>query len=98
MKSAGLLFALALGGSVAPLPPAHMRGDAMATVAFTADPERLCGKPPKGARVAGCLRQYPGGASIMVVPNPCPFATTEPYARILCHEIGHVHGWKHDAP
>lgn len=98
MKSAALLFALALGGAAVPLPPAHMRGDAMATVAFTANPERLCGTPPAGMRIAGCLRPYPGGAHIMVVPNPCPYAATEPYARIVCHEMGHVNGWVHDAP
>lgn len=33
---------------------------------------------------------------VVVMPNPCEFADTERYARLLCHEMGHVNGWEHD--
>lgn len=33
--------------------------------------------------------------TIIAMPNPCEFADTERYARLLCHEMGHVNGWTH---
>lgn len=39
---------------------------------------------------------YPANAcadrSLVTMMNPCAFE--EPYARILCHELAHAHGWR----
>lgn len=93
MKWAASLFML---GAAIPLPPPDLRADTMATVAFVSEPARLCGRPPTGFTYKGCLKTYPGGAQIMVLPNPCPYAITEPFARIACHELGHARGWPAD--
>ncbi len=29
------------------------------------------------------------------VPNPC-FYTSDPYAVVMCHEMAHLNGWKHE--
>lgn len=70
------------------LPPSGLRGDNTVQVVF-ARPElvrTLCGARNR-LELQGCVT----GRS-MRVPNPCLY-TNEQYARILCHELGHVNGW-----
>lgn len=33
----------------------------------------------------------------ILMPDPC-FHTEESYARLLCHELGHIKGWPKDHP
>ncbi len=30
---------------------------------------------------------------LVIMPSPCIYADKEYYAKILCHELGHVNGW-----
>lgn len=82
------------------LPPVARRGDVRAVVEFLA-PEAIasaCG----GAEVAegtwgealGCTVMWPGRPTI-VLPSPCAFPW-DAYAALVCHELGHVNGWKHE--
>jgi hypothetical protein len=75
------------------LPPLKYRGDISTTVAFVNDLNKACGEPPKDKRWLGCRR---GG--IVYMPNPCPTGQVEEYAKIMCHEMGHVNGWTRDHP
>ena len=46
------------------------------------------GPAPEGFEIGGCQT----GRRI-IAPNPCLYAQTESYARLLCHELGHLNGW-----
>lgn len=79
--------------------PEAYRGPATTQVTF-ASPEDVVAQCKKGLppvpediTVVACTWRADGH---MVVPNPCLYAATEFYARIMCHEKGHVLGWKHD--
>lgn len=40
-----------------------------------------------------------GGNYLVMMPNPClPAYRSESYAKLLCHEQGHVNGWPGDHP
>lgn len=82
----------------APLPPPHQRGDAMfqITMGSAAMIATNCGVAPgENVMLVACVYDQ---RRQMFVPNPCPFADKEAYARTLCHELGHVNGWKHSWP
>lgn len=73
-------------------PPLRFQRDTVATIATAGTEDVLnedCGKPDSGIRL-GCtlIRQH----NLVVVPNPCHYPE-DFYARILCHELGHVQGW-----
>lgn len=99
-------FALALAASqlVAPAesrppslvdsgwPPQRYMGEAAALVAFADDVGALCGRPadPRYTILACASR----AEKIIVLPNPCAAQfRQEYYARIACHEKGHINGW-----
>lgn len=82
------------------LPPMRFRDNARATVEYI-DPRRIAEACADGLMQAGtsgpplaCTKMYPGRPTI-VMPNPCtlPF---DAYARMECHELGHVNGWEHE--
>ena len=66
-------------------PPARYQGDVTAGVVFTSEGrvQRMC---PQISYAVGCTV---GGT--IYVPNPCRW--NDPYATLLCHEMGHVNGW-----
>lgn len=47
----------------------------------------LFGTPPKGMKTDACAT-----GERVILPNPCAY-DQEVYARMLCHELGHVNGW-----
>lgn len=74
-------------------PPARFQADIRAEVTFVnrGDLQRICGRgapPPCGKIFLGCNQ---GGK--LVIPNPCPDAERDPYAKLLCHELAHSNGW-----
>lgn len=72
-------------------PPRVMTGNARAIVE-TVDPDDVaerCATPDALA----CMKDIPGEPTI-VIPNPCAFPFDD-YAALLCHEFGHVSGWRH---
>jgi hypothetical protein len=81
-------------------PPLVRQGDARAVVEFIA-PEAVAVEC-RGSLVAtgtwgealSCARMYPGRPTL-VLPNPCAFPFDD-YATLVCHELGHVNGWKHE--
>ena len=103
---AGLSLAL-ISASPAPgtinngMPPERFRGDSIALVIFTdrAGIDKMCGVAPPGHYIIACKRTLENGAPIVIMPNPCPLGEVEFYAKIMCHENGHVNGWsgEHEA-
>jgi lysozyme len=51
------------------------------------------GKPDPN--IEACSSGPPNKA---VMPNPCIFPAADNYARLLCHEIGHLNGWANNHP
>lgn len=93
----GALLLLATAGSTMDdgWPPPRYRRDTWAHVLFVA-PKRIttfCDDVPNppGWETEACQEGF-----TVWMPNPCLF--DEEYARILCHEIGHVNGWSNNHP
>ena len=45
------------------------------------------------SEAAFACAESPSG--VVNIPNPCLYRDDN-YARILCHEMGHINGWRHD--
>lgn len=82
------------GGFNPDLPPKEYRGDARVTVSFTRHAEVLCRiiKAKPGSVACALI-----GGELIIAPNPCDWKS-DAYARMMCHEIGHTHGWAADHP
>jgi hypothetical protein len=39
-----------------------------------------------------------GPPNEIYMPNPCSFPPSDDYARLMCHEIGHLNGWPDNHP
>jgi hypothetical protein len=79
------------------MPPVRYRGDATITIEFLGldDVNKYCAsgskkimKPVCGYRFYGCQH-----GNKLYMPHPCVYPETNPYTRLLCHEIGHHNGW-----
>lgn len=84
------------------MPPPQYRGDVRAVVITTstqAETDAGCGKAAPSMANAACAKVGPGNEPYVIIPNPCRFAERAPdgelYAAMLCHELGHVQGWRH---
>lgn len=49
-----------------------------------------CGDPPEGMQFDGCIRER---GAVVHMPNPCLHKNEGKFARIMCHELGHLNGW-----
>lgn len=101
MIAAALLFAMTQhipaeqGATEHLIPPKIYRGDALAMTVYVGDVERptLCGKSEhRGLTTLACTFRR---KRLVVMPNPCRYARHEFYARLACHELGHINGWRH---
>lgn len=92
-KIAMLLTTLSLG--VAPLPQPKYMGNKIVIVKFVddANTKKNCGVASEGHIVA-CSGI---GQDWMILPNACQFKD-DPYARVVCHELGHSNGWPANHP
>lgn len=81
------------GGFSPDLPPNRYRDDIRVQVRFTESAQAMCGiiKAP-----AGSIACAPVGGDLIIAPNPC--AWRDPYAKLMCHEIGHANGWGAEHP
>lgn len=80
-------------------PPYEFRHDVAVQVEFlsAARVGRRCAE--RGVKFLGMPGYNSGGcadATLMTVPNPCDAQSSGWYARLLCHELGHVNGWPSD--
>lgn len=82
-----------------PSAPPEYQGDNIAVVGFfhPRQIDGICraGGPYDGRIIYGCTEILEEGRAIIVLPNPC-FYQHESYARLTCHELGHVNGWRHE--
>lgn len=77
-------------GRVSKPPPAYQGDQADIRVAFLSDIDRACRTPAAAPNeILGC-ELY----GKIFVPNPC--TQHGAYADLLCHELGHANGWRHD--
>lgn len=63
---------------------------------FTGDVEFVLKASNMEAVTAACGRGYIGCMSetgVLTLPNPCLF--NDDYAKLVCHEMGHINGWAH---
>ena len=82
-----IIFSPMAGATWRDKPPSRYQYDTSATVEFTTEGgvQSKCPMPhPKVA--VGCTAN-----NIIYVPNPCRWK--DPYAVLLCHEVGHINGW-----
>lgn len=77
-------------------PPQQYQSDGNTDVSFVSDVETLCNiKVPSGYTLEAC--ELPSGH--LVLPNPCGSAYHgQSFARLVCHELGHFHGWAINHP
>lgn len=95
MKIALAFAAATLAPNSSPIndgyPPIRFMGEATAVVVFVDDVSSLCGKAPPGYVVLACA--VPENHAI-ALPNPCfERFKDEQFAKIACHEKGHINGW-----
>lgn len=75
-------------------PPERFRKSAILTLdmrdqaGIEAECQPLYGAPPSGMKTYACSI-----GPRVVAPNPCTYPASDAYARMLCHELGHVNGW-----
>lgn len=91
--AAGFLGVAAGGLWSSAVPPARFQSDAVVTVAMVQNVRPFCGAAPQGLRIVGCTLTLKGGKKMIVMPNPCLLASSDWYARVQCHELGHVNSW-----
>lgn len=86
---------VAMGTVNSGLPPERFRGNAAALVYFTdrTGVEQLCGTAEPPNIMIACKRSFAGDGVIVIMPNPCLIGEAEFFAKIMCHEMGHVQGW-----
>lgn len=82
-----------VGGFSPALPPEKYQGDARLRVHFTDHATPLCGivKAERGSIACAGV-----GSDWAIMPNPCTWR--DPYAKMMCHELGHANGWSADHP
>lgn len=71
-------------------PPRSRRADNNARaffIASDAEREERCRQYGAPAGSYACANP-----NMMILPNPCTYAG-DPFAEIVCHELGHVNGW-----
>lgn len=92
---AALLLAGCEPGRQATEPPQRYQGDNVAVLTFSASAPADCagGSREFGVTVEACTR-----GNLVTVPNPCAWPGSDPYAQLLCHELGHVNGWPSNHP
>tara|TARA_R110000772_G_scaffold89304_2_gene185111 strand:+ start:8803 stop:9123 length:321 start_codon:yes stop_codon:yes gene_type:complete len=79
-------------------PPVQYWGQGAAFTVYANDVNEFCPVAVRpGAVLLGCHYER-DGLSIIVLPNPCVLAKTELFARLACHEKGHLNGWPGDHP
>jgi len=77
------------------LPPREYRGEATATVVFVSEQTRLeaiC------SRILGEKRDWRACqiGKVIYMRHPCNRRDySDIYSATLCHELGHVNGWRH---
>lgn len=72
------------------MPPSRMQGDAFVAVRF-GPLAKIPTRCDAGPHTDGCEIQTGHRIPMLELPNPCD--TAESYAQLVCHEIGHAHGW-----
>lgn len=77
------------------LPPVRYQDNGAAIVIFTdrAGIDSMCGVAEPPHQIIACKRSLENGVPVIIMPNACYVGQVEYYARIMCHEMGHVNGW-----
>lgn len=85
-------WALVASVAFAQRAPPAFRGPVLIAVQFESaeNVEHLCGMISEGrlSNIEACANEQ-----IIILPDPCGYPGR--YAEVVCHEIGHAHGWVH---
>lgn len=75
-------------------PPPRYHGNAVVVTGYVSPAMigELCGKAPPGMVMMACSGNDKDGNPLIIIPNPCLF-DDQSFARLLCHEKGHILGW-----
>lgn len=87
-------LALIIGLQAIDLPPSRYQDNVVTAIEFGTVVMRCGHLAGPGQRVLSCASTKP--TKVMVVPHPCQ--SSGEYAKIVCHELGHVNGWPADHP
>lgn len=71
-------------------PPMRFRKDNHATVFYVAPKDIQLACNVKLPELEACTKLL---YNTVVLPNPCTFPDEERFARLACHELGHLNGW-----
>lgn len=76
-------------------PPQRFTGGAKVKVEFVSPDEanRICANQASGLPVCGRLFYACHRDGKLIMPNPCGYPMSDPYAKLFCHEQAHVNGW-----
>lgn len=80
-------------------PPLRFRDDViLKSVEFVqpGDVAKRCGVTRRDIEVQACARLRQDGNHTVILPNPCRAPKSEDWAKLACHEIGHINGWPAD--
>jgi len=91
-----MLAVLAAGFLYFLQPPQALQHDASAHVKFIARGKVTPACEDLGAAPERTIEACTRG-TLIVMPNPCRWPGRESYAELMCHELGHVSGWRHEA-
>jgi hypothetical protein len=97
-----LILAALSAGTISPVddgyPPVRYQGDAtISTTILGGNLYEACGVTPvPGFKLEACSMPW---ENKLVLPNPCDVSFAgETFARLACHELGHLNGWPGDHP
>lgn len=80
-------------------PPMRFRGDVVLDSVEFLTPAKIparCGVKKSGQIVEACAYMRSNGKHTVILPNPCKAPAADDWARLTCHEIGHLNGWPAD--
>jgi hypothetical protein len=75
-------------------PPIRYQKDVTVTIHFQS-PEKIDrdSQGPRSVCGSAVFAYTNANNKTMHMPNPCTYPQTDAYARLMCHEMGHVNGW-----
>jgi hypothetical protein len=96
MKAVVLAFSSLLS-NLLPIPPEYQKETSVWVQTMSrAELDEKCGTAPPGYVILACGKV---GQPYIYMPNPCGYpeaSDTRSYAHLMCHEIAHTEGWRHN--
>jgi len=98
-KGFALGVAFVLGIALVEAPPAKFIPTQTSANVIFAPPNEVSEVCSKGHpfRAVACAKQLGPNRGFVIMPHPCdPSFKQDDYALLLCHELAHLKGWRHN--